>query len=1021
MTDTIQEINDYIVQEYNPTAMQANRIGKTMTVVIAFDGDKVPNYIRYGNLLVECSLYRNQIDMCYQCGRLIHRMDVCPNPEDKICHGCGMKNPEESHVCSKPKCSLCGGNHLTADKECTAAFKTPYVPLPDKGREKHERYQVTFGSWGSQARISFEVQVEDPAEQRRRETEDRRTAMNLMTLASVMTFLSSSIPTTAQNPQGKYNVCCEAVCFERAKLINESLNTSVEPCDDFYSYACGGWIEKHEIPEDKSSTGIFYLLRDELQETLKNILGNMTLVEQCQNITDKLAAAYNACVEVPAKEDQLEVLYKIMNRSGFGQWPIDPADKNISTVVGNCTEVLKNIPIETLLPFYVDRDVQNLTSYVIQIDQLNFPMVGRNQLIHPNASTNVNITTAYKKVVRTALGLMKPNFSEDVLSGLADTLVDFEGQLANLTTPPEQRRNILDIYERTTIGELQKNFSAKHGSSIRASTAVFVFVSPSVISELNGILGFYAPTPQHDDKARRSGGLLINFYHQEILNASPMLNNILNSKLLWIPLLHMLNKQLSLVNITLTENETVELYAKEYYSKLDRFLQCIDCNTLFNFAGLREILGWAAHASESFRNASFELDQASSGVQVKKARWKTCVDTMNRMMPEIVGYLYVLENFREEAKKEVEDLVSRLMTTFNETIRNSDWMDNKTKYAAEDKLAKMGSKIGYPKWQLNVTYLEQLYKQVPNLNLSSSFLDMSYYISENNYMRKLLMLRQPYDKENVWFTGAAVVNAFYSPDSNEMVFPSGILQGVLYQYGLPRSLSFGAIGMVVGHEMTHGFDDTGSQFDADGRLKQWWTNETRTQFDQKAQCFIDQYGNITDEEANRTLNGKNTVGENIADNGGIRMAYKAYERLLQEECRGEDTRLPGLTNLSGKQLFFIAEAMVWCSRFRKEKRQFQIQYDPHSPEKYRAGKTFYSSDWATRPLPESSSSTCLFIKFVSTVPKNGYDKFIKRKCLKGVVVTHHAAKANHDVDPAKRCQHWCSANESARVIAPLLP
>ncbi|XP_075528262.1 neprilysin-1-like [Dermacentor variabilis] len=552
--------------------------------------------------------------------------------------------------------------------------------------------------------------------------------------------------------------------------------------------------------------------------------------------------------------------------------------------IGNCTEVLKNIPIYSLLPFYVDRDVQKLTSYVVQIDQLNFPMVGRNQLINPNATKNVPIITAYKKVVKTALGLMKRNFSEQELSRLADTLVDFEGQLANLTTPPEERRNILDIYERTTIGELQKNFTQ-------------------------------------------------------------------------IPLLHMLNKQFSLVNITLTENETVELYAKEYYSKLDAFLQCVDCNSLFNFAGLREILRWAARASDNFRNASFELDKASSGIKVEKARWKKCVDAINRMMPEIVGYLYVRQNFREEAKKEVEDLVRRLMTTFNETIQNNDWMDNQTRSAAQDKLTKMVSKIGYPNWQFNVTYLEQLYKQVPNLNLSSSFLDMSYYIGENNDMRKLLMLRKPYEKENVWFTGAAVVNAFYSPDSNEMMYPSGILQGVFYQYGLPRSLSFGAIGMVVGHEMTHGFDDQGSQFDAEGKLKQWWTNGTRAEFKKKAQCFIDQYGNITDEEANMTLNGKNTVGENIADNGGMRMAYKAYERLLQEECRGEDTRLPGLTHLSGKQLFFIAEAMVWCGRYRKEKRQVQIQYDTHSPEKYRVNIPMQNTEEFSTVFQCGNSST----------------------------------------------------------------
>ncbi|XP_049523800.1 neprilysin-1-like isoform X2 [Dermacentor silvarum] len=431
---------------------------------------------------------------------------------------------------------------------------------------------------------------------------------------------------------------------------------------------------------------------------------------------------------------------------------------------------------------------------------------------------------------------MKPNFSEEQLSRMTDALVDFEGQLANLTTPPEERRNILDIYNRTTIGELEKNFTQ-------------------------------------------------------------------------IPLLHMLNRQFSLVNITLTENETVEHYAMEYYSKLDEFLQCVDCNTLFNFMGLREILKWAAGASDQYRNASFELDKASLGIRVEKARWKTCVYTMNRIMPEIVGYLYVLQKFSEEAKKEVEDLVSRIMTAFNETIQNNEWMDNETKSAAQNKLAKMVSKIGYPSWLLNVTYLEQLYRHVPNLNLSSSFLEMSYYIDKNNWMRELLHLGQPYDKESVWYTGPAVVNAFYNPAANEMLYPSGVLQGVFYQYGLPRSLSFGAIGMVVGHEMTHGFDDQGSQYDAEGALKQWWTNETRAKFNEKAQCFIYQYGNITDEEANMTLNGKNTVGENIADNGGIRMAYKAYESLLQDECHGVDTRLPGLTHLSGKQLFFIAEAM----------------------------------------------------------------------------------------------------------------
>ncbi|XP_049514430.1 neprilysin-1-like [Dermacentor silvarum] len=617
-------------------------------------------------------------------------------------------------------------------------------------------------------------------------------------------------------------------------------------------------MSKHNIPESESTTSSFFLLDDKLRETLRDILGNATVVEEGQTATDKAVVVYNACMAVPRLEDRRDVILAIMNASGLSQWPLtyQPKDQK-----ANAEDVLVQTGIATVLSVGVSRNLRNLSSYSVQLDQPDFTTIGRNEIINQTTDYSMPIIKAYKDVIEVALKFMKPNLTDAKLAVLSDKLLDFEGKLANLTAPPEERRDLLEIYHRTTIDELERNFSN-------------------------------------------------------------------------IPIRALLQKQFDNVNITLAHNETVELFALKYYEKLNEFLRRSDVDTLYNYAGLRRMLRWAATVSREFREVSFKLRKVKEGVQVERPRWQICVDEVNDDMPDIVGKLYVERKFSPEAKKEVQDLVRRLMAVFNESLQRFQWMDKTTREAAEAKLTKMATKIGYPDWLFNTTYIEELYKFVPKLLLNGSYGAMMYALSRNHWKQEMLKLRRPYNRDAAWQVGPAVVNAFYSPNANEMMFPSGILQGVFYEHGLPRSINFGAIGTVVGHEMTHGFDDTGSQFDADGALKQWWTKHTRTEFMERTKCFVYEYGNITDMQVNMTLNGKNTVGENIADNGGLRLAFEAYKRLLEVEYKNIDTRLKGLEEFSGEQLFFIANAMVMCTLSRPEYVKEQIQYDPHSPSQY---------------------------------------------------------------------------------------
>jgi predicted metalloendopeptidase len=268
-------------------------------------------------------------------------------------------------------------------------------------------------------------------------------------------------------------------------------------------------------------------------------------------------------------------------------------------------------------------------------------------------------------------------------------------------------------------------------------------------------------------------------------------------------------------------------------------------------------------------------------------------------------------------------------------------MDEDTKRQARVKAQGMVEHIGYPSELLEMSKLEDLYYGLelsPNAYLGNA-LNMTVFGTNYAFSK----LREKVNKTDwVRHGRPAVVNAFYSPLENSIQFPAGILQGIFFSSDRPKYMNYGAIGWVIGHEITHGFDDQGRQFDEEGNLVDWWHPETKKRYLKKAQCIISQYGNYTIKALdNMQLNGINTQGENIADNGGIKEAYRAYNSWVSRN--GAEPRLPGV-NYTPRQLFWVSAANVWCAKYRPKALKLRVLTGVHSPDQFRVQGPFSNMD-----------------------------------------------------------------------------
>lgn len=357
-----------------------------------------------------------------------------------------------------------------------------------------------------------------------------------------------------------------------------------------------------------------------------------------------------------------------------------------------------------------------------------------------------------------------------------------------------------------------------------------------------------------------------------------------------------------------------------FYEDASQIMAETPLETWKDYLTFQTIDAFAALLGDDFFQARFDFyDAGLSGIAEPEEKWKRAVNAVNGTLGELLGQLYVDRHYQEEAKARMDVMIANLIEAYRESINELEWMSEETKQQALVKLSKFNPKVGYPEEWRDYSAMDIVEGDlVGNVKNAASFA----------HNRDINKLDKPVDK-NEWFMNPQTVNAYYNPVWNEIVFPAAILQPPFFNVEADDAANYGGIGAVIGHEIGHGFDDQGRQFDGDGNLRDWWTEQDAVRFDERKNKLAAQYDGYEVIDG-LTINGQFTSGENIGDLGGLGIAYKAYHLSLGDE------EAPVIDGFSGDQRFFLGWAQVWRSKARDEEAKRLLIVDPHSPAKFRA-------------------------------------------------------------------------------------
>lgn len=614
----------------------------------------------------------------------------------------------------------------------------------------------------------------------------------------------------------------------------KNLDNSVRPADDFYQYACGGWMKNNPLPAAYSRFGSFDQLGLDNNKRVNTILSDLLKKEYPQGTTErKLSDFYKLAMDS-------------VRRNKEGVKPVMPLINEIekAKTVADLRKVqLKYATFGYGVPMGIGfgADEKNATMNILNIYQGGICLGQKEYYLDTDPATTA-IREAYKKHIERMFKLF--GFSDAAAKNKMESIMKVETALAKVSKSSTELRDVAANYNKMTIQNFESNY-------------------PHVgLTQLLNAEGVKSE------------------YFKELVVGQPA-----------------------------------------FVKGADKILSEMTADEMRAYMEWDVILSAAGYLSDDVIAANFDFfGKTMSGRKEDHPRWKRATSQVESQMGEALGKMYVERYFPASSKERMEKLVKNLQISLAERIKAQDWMSADTKKAALDKLDAFYVKIGYPnKWKdmsgLTIDPKLSYYENVQNCRKFWNEWDINYRAGK------------PVDKDE-WFTTPQTVNAYYNPTTNEICFPAGILQRPFFDPEADDAFNYGAIGVVIGHEMTHGFDDQGRNYDKNGNMIDWWTASDAENFNKRAQVCVDFFSAIK-VLPDLNANGKLTLGENIADHGGLQVSYNAYKNATK------DAPLKEIDGLTADQRFFLAYAGVWAANITEEEIRNRTKSDPHSLGEWR--------------------------------------------------------------------------------------